>query len=91
MSMTGRRLPDGVDLFAAGDYGRLEEGAEQKRWVWYARPPKGHLGSLRNHHVTEHPDGTITVSPSILVKTTADDGSPEEWHGFLEAGIWREC
>jgi hypothetical protein len=86
----GRRLPDGDDVFAAGDYGRLEVGAEQKRWVWHARPPRGHLGSLANHDVTEHEDGTITVSPSILI-TSHNEGDPEVWHGFLERGVWREC
>ena len=30
--------------------------------------------------------GTITVSPSILVY---DDGRGNGWHGFLERGVWR--
>ena len=89
--MKGRRLPDGVGVFAACDYGRLEEGAQEKRWVWHARPPHGHVGSLKNHDVTEHEDGTITVSPSILIHSSDDDGSPVVWHGFLERGVWREC
>jgi hypothetical protein len=89
--VTGRRLADGVDVFAAGDYGRLEVGAERKRWVWHARPPRGHVGSLANHTVTEHEDGTITVAPSILIRSTDDDGSPIVWHGHLERGVWREC
>jgi hypothetical protein len=40
-----------------------------------------------------HDDGTITVAPSILANPQPDDpepGSGESWHGFLEAGIWRE-
>jgi len=48
--------------------------------------PDGHLGNLANHDVTEYDDGTITVSPSILIK--AHDG---KWHGFLRAGVWEEC
>ena len=77
----GRRLPDGHDVFAPGDYGKLRDG-------WYGRPPRGGLGNLENHDVTEHEDGTITVSPSILI----DDGRPERrWHGYLEHGVWREC
>jgi hypothetical protein len=68
----------------AGDYGRSEG-------VWYARPPQSDTfhcgpGSLANHDVVEHEDGTITVSPSILV--TGHHGV--QWHGYLERGIWRE-
>ena len=42
------------------------------------------MGGLENHDVTEHEDGTITVSPSILI--TGEGGS---WHGYLELGVWR--
>ena len=52
---------------------------------WFARAPRGHLGRLRYHDVTEHEDGTITVRPSIL-----NDSGPNRWHGFLERGVWRE-
>jgi len=54
---------------------------------WYGRTPNGHLCNLRAHEVTEHADGTITVSPSIAVSK-----GPNEvvWHGYLERGIWRE-
>jgi len=76
----GRRLPDETDVFAPGDYGRL-------RGEWYGNPPRGGLGCFSGHEVTEHEDGTITVSPSILI----DDGRPERrWHGYLERGVWRE-
>jgi hypothetical protein len=51
-----------------------------------ARPPGNHMGDLSEHEVTEHEDGTITVSPSILI----NDGR-DEWHGFIERGVWREC
>lgn len=67
---------------------------EYTKWhgVWYARVPYSdpHLDLTANlgaHQVTEHGDGTITVSPSILV----DDGAAgHRWHGFLEKGMWRE-
>jgi hypothetical protein len=39
--------------------------------------------------VVEHEDGTITVSPSILVSTSRDGKPLEVWHGFLERGVWR--
>jgi hypothetical protein len=58
-----------------------------KNGIWFACTPNGLLGDLSNHDVVEHPDGTISVSPSILVT-----GSKEEvqWHGYLERGVWRE-
>lgn len=68
-----------------GDYGRDADG------VWYCRPPWQHasgcLGNGTDHHkVVEHEDGTITVSPSILVIQPPIG----QWHGFLERGVWRE-
>ena len=43
------------------------------------------IANLAAHTVVEHEDGTITVSPSILVS------SPHrgQWHGFLERGVLR--
>jgi hypothetical protein len=89
MSTTqGRRVPD-VDFRTddwskgkPGDYMRVTNevgGAD----TWYCVTPDGQLGSLRNHEVIEHEDGTITVSPSILVR------GEREWHGYLEHGVWR--
>jgi hypothetical protein len=37
---------------------------------------------------TEHEDGTITVSPSILVSNPQQG---ELFHGHLERGVWRAC
>jgi len=54
---------------------------------WYGTTPNGLLGCLTAHTITEHEDGTITVSPSILVMTSGQLG----WHGYLERGVWREC
>jgi hypothetical protein len=76
----GRRVAEGAS-FAEGDYGKSADG------VWMVRPPRSHLGSLINHEVVEHEDGTITVSPSILLQY--GDGEVL-WHGFLERGVWRE-
>lgn len=65
-----------------GEYGRDQTGR------WYGCPPEpldtdgfALLAGLSAHQVTEHEDGTITVSPSILIR---------EWHGFLERGVWRK-
>jgi Family of unknown function (DUF6527) len=57
-------------------------------WMhWRVRSPDGVGGRLDPsiHRVTEHEDGTITVSPSIAPR------EPGGWHGFLERGVWREC
>lgn len=85
----GRRVypdKDGLSLFQPGDYGKLKDGK------WYCRPPgkEFHMGSLENHDVTEHEDGTITVSPSILIRYEGNEGG-WEWHGYLEKGVWRKC
>lgn len=53
---------------------------------WMARTPNGHLANISGHQVTEEADGTITVSPSILVRHTTG----EVYHGYLEHGVWRE-
>jgi hypothetical protein len=57
---------------------------------WFCTTPNGLFGNISRHSVTEHEDGTITVSPSILV-TSGRDGRAPSWHGFLERGVWREC
>ncbi len=56
--------------------------------TWMVRTPNGHLGDVGNHDVVEHEDGTITVSPSILVSNPQQG---ELWHGYLERGVWRSC
>lgn len=56
---------------------------------WFARPPGcPFAASLANHTVTEHDDGTITVSPSILYEVPGYTPS-YHYHGFLEHGVWR--
>lgn len=83
--MQGKRIyTDHPIVLLPGEYGIMYGR-------WYACTPNGKLGDLSNHEVTEHEDGTITVSPSILV-TGYDDERKEKtvWHGYLERGIWRE-
>lgn len=88
--MQGRRLPDGAkwygedeDSARPGDYGRtLVDGG----WEWRCRTPNSYGGRLSLHEVVEHEDGTITVSPSILVEHPPVGA----WHGYLERGVWRE-
>ena len=87
--MNGRRVYPvdraGGVWYAPGDY-----GLDTRAGCWYARPPmeRAHLGSLANHEVTEHADGTISVTPSILI--TGEDAEGDiRWHGYLERGLWR--
>ena len=62
------------------------EYALHERGNWFAMCPNDLLAGLADHKVTEHEDGTITVSPSILVR----DSQGNEYHGYLERGVWRE-
>jgi hypothetical protein len=80
-----RKLPnDSGELWLAeGEYGK-----DPRNNIWYARPPGMHAGSLENHQVVEHEDGTITVMPSILI-TEYDNEAKIVWHGHLERGFWR--
>ena len=79
--MQGRRRPDGTGLhrLEPAEYARTNTGE------WVTRTPNGLGGSLRAHEVVVHEDGTITVSPSILVTR---GGTSDSFHGFLRAGVW---
>ena len=59
---------------------------------WYLYLPGCGLGGLGKHTVVENNDGTITVTPSILV-TGHDNEKMEKTirHGFVTNNIWREC
>jgi len=76
-----------------GSYGKMPQ--HDGGSVWYAMSPNGLLANLARHDVTEHADGTITVSPSILVSSRGINKEgvehKTEWHGYLENGVWREC
>lgn len=77
------------DQLEPGQYRRVNG---DRGLYWECRPPDWPPsvgGSLAKHEVTEHEDGTITVSPSILSRSTWR-GEPIEWHGYLERGVWRE-
>lgn len=77
--------PDGMP-WRPGDFWKNVRGE------WEACTPNGAHAGLRLHTVIEHDDGTITVSPSIECNAPqhGPTGGPY-WHGFLEAGVWREC
>lgn len=76
---------DGMLPLAEGDY-----GLNPRTGYWEVRPPGCHAGGIPYHDVTEHDDGTITVSPSILLTDFDEKGEKVVWHGFLEHGFWRE-
>lgn len=82
--MTGRRVEPREDQerhLQAGEYGK-----DALDGFWRARPPETELvANLGKHEVTEHEDGTITVSPSIGVHQS----NVGTWHGYLERGVWR--
>jgi len=63
----------------------FEYGVNPKNGNWYCKVPGCLMGNLTGHEVTEHDDGTITVSPSILI----NGGEKNQWHGYLEHGVWR--
>lgn len=72
-----------------GEYGKEQDGS------WYCHVPChndfGAVGNLSLHSVEEHEDGTITVSPSILI-TYWDWESQvrRQWHGYLIKGIFED-
>lgn len=83
--MQGKRKylnEDGELALLPGEYGLARDG----KWNCRVPDPDIGLGSLGNHDVTEHEDGTITVSPSILI----EHWNGKTWHGYLERGVWRE-
>lgn len=88
--MVGRHIKSYEEFWEArepGSYCKVERKTsvgDHLAWVWYAITPNGHLGNLENHEVTEHEDGTITVSPSILVEAPG----LSSYHGHLVAGVW---
>ena len=74
--------PDGTISLGDGDYGQDGKGE------WHVRPPGQHMGSIPQHTVTEHEDGTISVSPSIKLN---DEYGEQIWHGWLVNGEWDEA
>lgn len=80
---TRRDMTEDNEVLEPGEYGKHWQNGD-----WYCVPPEHpfHLGALRNHQIVEHEDGTITVSPSILIRHYRLGA----WHGYLERGVWRE-
>jgi hypothetical protein len=72
-------------VLAEGDYGKDLAGE------WWCRPPGCSMGSLKDHEITEHEDGTVTVTPSIEADPVAVGKPPPAFHGYLQHGVWRKA
>jgi hypothetical protein len=90
--MQGRRLSDGTDWsseWQPGDYAKRDDR------YWLVNTPNSELALIDSQRwkVTEHEDGTVTMSPSILISAISPTKGTrvELWHGFLERGIFRSC
>lgn len=86
MTIQGKRqdITDEHPVLEPGEYGKHHVDGN-----WYCQAPGegDFFGNLSKHTVVEHEDGTITVSPSILISRPH---TGESWHGYLERGVWRE-
>jgi hypothetical protein len=80
--------PNTLEHHQPGNYWKDDIGE------WHGVTPNGHSCWLKNHHVEEHEDGTISVvagpwgSNSILV--SGRKGDPVLWHGCIDKGVWKE-
>lgn len=83
------RARDGVPPWELepGDYCVRANADTGVRVAWVVTPTGAGPAHLDGWTLTEHKDGTITVSPSILVNAAGDVPG---WHGYLERGVWRE-
>ena len=79
-----------------GEYCVRVDADTGQRVAWVRLPNGNGPARLEGWDLTEHDDGTITTSPSILAHAhrgvSEDDETVEypEWHGYLERGAWRE-
>jgi hypothetical protein len=83
--MIGKRVDKAFIDYAPGDYGKDDKGN------WVCSTPNGLLGTLTLHNVVEHPDGTISVTPSILVTVREHGQDKLVYYGYLTKGVWSDC
>ena len=100
--MQGTRV-DGMDAVwdgEPGSYYPIKNEAGEITGLWF-KLPSGGLGRIANkghgpdpeHEwtITENPDGTVTVDPSILQREMPgheNDPTLRAWHGHLRNGVW---
>lgn len=79
---------DPNEINKPASYGRAtnEKVAGSRSGWWEVTAPDGSIGSLNStvHSITEHEDGTITVSPSLDFSKRR----PGAWHGYLRRGVF---
>lgn len=95
----GGRVSDLLQGEAFGTHGANDEGGDPVTWPiggygqheshWRGKCPTGDIANLDGHDIEIHPDGTITVSPSIAISMRVDGEDLMLWHGYLERGVWR--
>jgi hypothetical protein len=93
----GVRLPDGTRPRNPGEYAWMPYAMWECKpsfylgdGEWHLIAPDGRIGAAGRttiqkpaaHTWVEHEDGTVTFSPSLVM--------PSGWHGYLEAGVWRQ-
>ena len=84
LPLTGRRRPDTRDGDLPGD---LQFGDYwRSNGIWTVYIPGGPVGTLPNHHVEEHEDGTITVEPGGGGISNSIPG--HRFHGWIRRGVW---
>jgi hypothetical protein len=81
-----RAWPPDIRHFKAGDYDIVAK-PDGSRELWF-RDPKGHVGRTSQHDLTEHDDGTVTVSPSINDTAAYGEDQQPGFHGWLQGGVW---
>lgn len=80
----GKRVYPGIAELEVSETQTGDYWKDTSAGTWYGRCPSGELANLAGHTITEHLDGTITVTPSILVQ------GEKTWHGYLNHGVWQE-
>lgn len=84
--MIGKRVDKEPHLLLPGEYTFWERGGG-----WYACTPCGNLANLTGHKASVETDGSLTISPSIMVWANRNGGKIELFHGWLEKGVWRDA
>ena len=92
-NVTFQRLPSPTSPTSPSSF---PEGFDDSRpcyWrdadgLWMCYMPGFGAANLSNHTVVEHEDGTITVTPSILMNWRQ---GKTPVHGYLTCGVWRDC
>jgi hypothetical protein len=79
----GKRVDKEPHQLESGEYCFWHNG-------WWGRVPDDRadmIANLANHKIIDNADGTISVTPSILVSSWKGIS----WHGYLTNGQWVVC